>query len=72
MGPHKESEDIWFGKLGKVAQYLVIIFAFRPNSVGGSGSGFACFLGLPDPDPLVRGTGPALDPDPHVFGPPGS
>jgi hypothetical protein len=28
------------------------------------------FLGLPDPDPLVRGMDP--DPDPHVFGPPGS
>ncbi len=29
-------------------------------------------FGLPDPDPLVRGTDPALDPDLHVFGPPGS
>ncbi len=29
-------------------------------------------LGLPDPDPSVRGTDPALDPDTHVFGPPRS
>ncbi len=28
------------------------------------------FLGLSDPDPLVRGMDP--DPDPHVFGPLGS
>jgi hypothetical protein len=29
----------------------------------GSGSiGSVCFLGLPDPDPLVRGTDPAPDP----------
>jgi hypothetical protein len=25
------------------------------------------FLGLPDPDPLVRGTDPAPDPDPSLF-----
>ncbi len=25
------------------------------------------FLGLPDLDPLVRGTDPALDPDPDPF-----
>jgi hypothetical protein len=25
------------------------------------------FLGLPDPDPLVRGMDPALDPDPDPF-----
>jgi hypothetical protein len=24
-------------------------------------------LGLPDPDPLVRGTDPAQDPDPSLF-----
>jgi hypothetical protein len=29
------------------------------------------FLGLPDPDPSVRGMDPDL-PDPYVFGPPGS
>jgi hypothetical protein len=44
---------------------------FPSNQCWGSGSGSACF-GLPDPDPLVRGTDPALDPDLHVFGPPGS
>jgi hypothetical protein len=25
------------------------------------------FLGLPDPDPLVRGLDPALDPDPSII-----
>jgi hypothetical protein len=25
------------------------------------------FLGLPDPDPLVRGTNPVLDPDPSII-----
>ncbi len=33
----------------------------------GSGSGICMFLGLPDPDPLVRGMDPDLAPDASLF-----
>ncbi len=40
------------------------------NSVPNPDLRIHMFLGFPDPDPLVRGMDP--DPDPHIFGPPGS
>ncbi len=67
VGPRKEGEDIWFGKLqGKYSTITCDNICFPSNQYWEIR--FRMLLGLPDPYPSVRGTDPALVPDPSSSG----
>ncbi len=55
------SLDVLYGCLGinKFKVLILTVFRIRIHRIH-------MFLGLPDPDPLVRGMDPATDPDHHA------